>query len=128
LILDSSAVMAVLFGEQGHERLEEAMEAAEVLGIGAPTLFETSMVSVGAFGLHGQALVSSFVERWHLVVAPFDDRHRRVAADAFVRYGKGRHPAALNFGDCMSYAAAKVADAPLLFVGEDFAKTDVAVA
>ena len=51
-----------------------------------------------------------------------------MAAEAFIRYGKGRHPAALNFGDCLTYAAAKVAAAPLLFVGEDFAKTDVAVA
>lgn len=104
------------------------MEDAHVLGIGAPTLLETGMVAVGAFDLHGRALVSQFLEHWRVVVAPFDDRHRRVATDAFLRFGKGRHPAALNFGDCISYATAKVAGAPLLFVGDDFAKTDVAVA
>jgi ribonuclease VapC len=58
-------------------------------------------------------------------VIPFDDRHWSVAAEAFIRYGKGRHPARLNYGDCMAYATAKVAGAPLLFVGDDFAKTDI---
>ncbi len=128
MILDSSAVLAVLLREEGHERLEEAMEGADALGIGAPTLLETEMVAAGAFDLHGPALVSRFLERWQIVVTPFEDRHRRAATDAFIRYGKGRHPAALNFGDCLSYAAAKVAGAPLLFTGEDFARTDIDVA
>ena len=128
MILDSSAVLAVLLREAGHELLEEKMEDAAVLGIGAPTLVETGIVTLRAFDLHGQALVSQFMERWKVVVTPFDDRHRRVAMDAFIRYGKGRHPAALNFGDCLTYAAARVAGAPLLFVGDDFAKTDIPVA
>lgn len=128
MILDSSAVLAVLFAEQGHERLEQAMNGAAVLAIGAPTLLETAMVAAGKFGLHGRSLVSQFVEQWDVLVTPFDERHMRVATDAFLNYGKGRHPAGLNYGDCMTYATAKVAGAPLLFMGDDFARTDVAAA
>lgn len=101
---------------------------ASALGIGAPTLVEATMVAVGQFDLHGRALLAQFLERNQVAEIPFGERHWRVAAEAFVRYGKGRHPASLNFGDCMTYATAQIADAPLLFVGEDFAKTDVAVA
>lgn len=127
MILDTSAVAAVLFEEDGYEKLVEAMEGTE-LGIGAPTLVETGMVMVGRFDLHGRALLAQFLEQNRIVVVPFDSRHWALAAEAFIRYGKGRHPAALNYGDCMTYATARLAGAPLLFVGEDFAQTDVAVA
>ncbi|MEZ5078734.1 MAG: type II toxin-antitoxin system VapC family toxin [Solirubrobacterales bacterium] len=128
MVLDSSAVLAVLFREQGHERIEDAMRDAAVIAMGAPTLFETAMVAIGRFDLHGGALVAQFLERWGVEVTPFLDTHHKVALDAFIRYGKGRHPAALNYGDCMTYAAARLADMPLLFTGDDFAHTDVAVA
>ena len=105
------------------------MDAADVLAIGAPTLFETRMVAVGRFGQAvGRLAVDAFCDEWEVEVVPFDARHSRVAAAAFVRYGKGRHPAGLNYGDCMAYATAQVAGAPLLFVGGDFAKTDVVAA
>jgi len=128
LILDSSPVVGVLLREQGYRQLTETMNGADVLAIGVPTLLETTMVMVGTFGLHGRSLVSRFLEEREIVRIPFDQRHGSVAAEAFLRYGKGRHPAALNYGDCMAYATAKVADAPLLFVGDDFAQTDVAAA
>jgi ribonuclease VapC len=128
LILDSSSVLSVLFEEEGQDRVVDAIGAADLLAIGAPTLFETGMVAVGVFDLHGRALVAQFLERWNVLVIPFDRQHWQVAADAFVRYGKGRHPARLNYGDCMTYATARVADEPLLFTGDDFAKTDVAIA
>lgn len=128
MILDSSAILSVLFEEVGQDRLVDAMSDADVLAIGAPTLLETGMVAVGVFDLHGRALVSQFLERWGVVVVPFDARHWQAAADAFIRFGKGRHPAGLNYGDCMTYATARVAGQPLLFVGEDFARTDVAAA
>ncbi|HEV7769817.1 MAG TPA: type II toxin-antitoxin system VapC family toxin [Solirubrobacterales bacterium] len=127
MILDTSAVVSILFEEDGFPRLVEAMDGSE-LGIGAPTLVETAMVLVGNFDLHGRALLAQFMERNRIVVIPFDDRHRDAASEAFIRYGKGRHPAALNYGDCMTYATARVAGAPLLFVGEDFAQTDIAPA
>ena len=73
-------------------------------------------------------MVEEFLEGHGVVVTPFDGRHRAAAAEAFARYGKGRHPAALNFGDCMTYASARLAEMPLLFTGTDFAKTDLAAA
>jgi ribonuclease VapC len=125
LILDSSAILAVLFEGEGNERLVGALEGADVVGIGAPTLIETGIVAVKVFDLHGRSLVAQFLERWNVVVVPFGDRHERAALDAFIRYGKGRHPARLNLGDCMSYATASIAGEPLLFVGNDFAQTDL---
>lgn len=99
-----------------------------MLAIGAPTLFETGLVMVRAWDVRGRSLVSRFLEEKDISVLPFDERHWSVAAEAFIRYGKGRHPARLNDGDCMTYATAKVAGLPLLFVGEDFKQTDVAAA
>jgi ribonuclease VapC len=125
VILDSSAILSVLFKEDGHGRVLETLSDAEILAIGAPTLFETGMVAISAFDLHGRGLVSQFLERWNVLVTPFDARHWRVAADAFIRYGKGRHPARLNYGDCMTYATARLAAKPLLYVGDDFAQTDI---
>ena len=128
MILDSSAVLAVLFRERGESLVEEAMRDAEIVAIGAPTLVETAMVAAARDGLRGRALVAQFIERWDVVVTPFDDPHRKVAVEAFLRYGKGRHPAGLNYGDCMTYATARLAEMPLLCMGEDFAKTDLRVA
>lgn len=125
MILDSSAVLAVLFRERGHERIAEAINDADVLAIGAPTLVETGIVAVRAFDLHGRALVSQFLEQKQVTVIPFGEDHWGVAGEAFIRYGKGRHPARLNYGDCMTYATARVADLPLLFVGNDFSQTDI---
>lgn len=125
MILDSSAILSVLFKEEGHRRVVGTLDTARILAIGAPTLFETGMVAVGAFDLHGRALVAQFLERWDVLVTPFEARHWQVAADAFARYGKGRHPARLNYGDCMTYATARLAEMPLLYVGDDFGQTDI---
>jgi ribonuclease VapC len=125
MVLDSSAVIAVVFREKRHERLEEAMAAAHSIAIGAPTLFETALVATRVLDERGKDLVAQFLADWGVEVTPFDRRHWRVATDAFTRYGKGRHPAKLNYGDCMTYASARVAGVPLLFVGNDFAKTDI---
>lgn len=125
MILDSSAVHALLREEPGHQVLYPYLEAADGLAIGAPTLFETSLVALRRYGDDGVALVERFLGAWEVEVIPFDERHWHVATGAFARYGKGRHPAALNFGDCFSYATASVAGKPLLFVGADFARTDI---
>jgi ribonuclease VapC len=125
LILDSSPVVAALFREQGYRRFEQAMDDADLLAIGAPTLLEVNMVIAGAFGEHGRMLVSQFIDERGVLRIPFADRHAGVASEAFVRFGKGRHPAALNLGDCLTYATAQIADEPLLFVGDDFSRTDL---
>jgi ribonuclease VapC len=127
LILDTSAIAGVIFRERGHHRLETLMED-QPLAIGAPTLVEATIVMVRKFDLHGRALLAQFLEHNRVLTLPFAAGHWQLAAEAFIRYGKGRHPAALNYGDCMTYATAKLAEAPLLFVGEDFAKTDLQAA
>jgi ribonuclease VapC len=128
LILDSSAVVAVVFGEPGNEELEEKMRDAEVLAIGAPTLVETGMVLIGRYGNTAHSTIARLREKLGIVVIPFGDTHWGVAAEAFSRFGKGRHPAALNYGDCMTYATARLAGRPLLFIGNDFAQTDIEAA
>jgi ribonuclease VapC len=128
LILDSSAVVAAVSGEPGHEELERRMREADVLAIGAPTLVETGVVLVGAYGETARATIARLRERLEIVIVPFGASHWEAAAEAFRRYGKGRHPARLNYGDCMAYATAWVADEPLLYIGDDFARTDIKAA
>jgi ribonuclease VapC len=125
VILDSSAVVAVLLRESRQEELATKLGTAKVVAVGAPTLFETGMVMVGAMGEPGRGLIAQFLESFEVEVIPFGDSHWRVAVEAFSRYGKGRHPAKLNYGDCMSYAVAQVAEEPLLYIGDDFAQTDI---
>lgn len=128
MILDSSALVAVLQEEVGHEELAQKMREADTLAIGAPTLAETGIVVVRQSGDSGQAAVARFRAALDLVVIPFGESHQETAAQAFMRFGKGRHPAALNYGDCMAYATARVAGRPLLYIGDDFAQTDVEAA
>lgn len=128
MILDSSAVVAVLLRESSHGELLLKLESAELVAIGAPTLFETGMVMVGAVGERGRGLTSQFLESFEVEVIPFGDLHWQIALQAFARYGKGLHPARLNYGDCMAYATARVIEEPLLFVGDDFPQTDIEAA
>lgn len=96
--------------------------------IGAPTVLETAMVLVSRMGTTGARALSDFLAVYRVALLDFGDEHVEVAVGAFLRYGKGRHAARLNFGDCMAYATAKLAGAPLLFVGRDFAETDIEAA
>jgi ribonuclease VapC len=73
-----------------------------------------------------RSLLARFLSEASIAIVPFGESHYGAAVDAWLRYGKGRHPAALNFGDCLSYAVARLANEPLLFVGDDFAQTDIA--
>lgn len=127
MILDSSALIAILLREPGHERLLALIAEADVVGLGAPTLTETAIVMTARLGAPGKALVARLVQEADLLVIPFADDHWPVAVDAFQRFGTGRHPAGLNFGDCLTYAIACLADQSLLCLGVDFAKTDLSV-
>jgi ribonuclease VapC len=128
VILDSSAVVAILLREPDHERLLERLAQAEMAAIGAPTLTECGIVLSARLGAQGKTLLARFVEEAALTAIPFTAEHHSAALDAYLRYGKGRHAAALNFGDCMTYATARLAGAPLLCIGEDFARTDLPLA
>jgi ribonuclease VapC len=128
VILDSSVVVAIALREPGYEGLVEKLQSTDALGIGTPTLTEAGMVLSARLGVEPQALMDRFLRDFGVVAVPFGEHHWREALDAFRRFGKGRHEAALNFGDCMSYAVARLAGQPLLFVGDDFPRTDIEVA
>jgi len=125
VILDSSAIIAILLKEPGYEGVRERLAASERTAVGAPTVVESSMVLCSRVGRAGKTLLARFLQEADVDVVEFTAEHWTVAADAFVAYGKGRHPAGLNFGDCMTYATAKVADEPLLCLGDDFPRTDL---
>ena len=125
MVLDSSAIVAVLLKEPGYERLTAAMERADSIVVGAPTLLESSMVLTSAIGQDARPLILSFLRGIEAQVVPFGEEHANAAATAYLRFGGKRHPAGLNFGDCMSYAVAAVAGMPLLFKGKDFERTDI---
>ena len=125
MIVDSSALVAVVRNEPEALALSTALGHAIEIGIGAPTLVETSIVLTTRVGSAGRMLLGRLLDELGVSTIPFDDRHWRVAADAFARFGKGRHPAALNFGDCMTYATARISGWPLLCIGGDFAQTDI---
>lgn len=128
MILDTSAIVAVLQREAEAPRIEAALVAAERVRLPTPAYLECCIVLAGRRGPGALESLDRFVSRYRVALVPFTDDHARLARDAFLRFGKGRHPAGLNFGDCMSYAVAKAEGLPLLFVGEDFARTDVAAA
>jgi ribonuclease VapC len=127
VVVDSSALLALVFREADANAIEEALAEADVVAIGAPTLAETAIVLAAKIGEDSRALVAMLVDQLALAVVPFTAAHGREAREAFLRFGRGRHPAALNFGDCLSYAVAKLAQQPLLFVGDDFRRTDLMV-
>ncbi len=125
MIVDTSAVIAIMQQEPATDRLIGLMAEAPALGIGAPSLAETALVLGSRLQRDAQDLVSRFIQEFDIEPIPFGPLHWKVASAAAAKFGKGRHPAKLNFGDCMSYAVARIADKPLLYTGEDFAKTDI---
>lgn len=125
MILDTSAVVAVVLREPEFERLLDQVGAARVVAIGAPTLAETGIVLRARLGTEVRGLLARLLQEWQAVVVPFGQDHWQEALDAYSRFGRGRHKAALNFGDCLSYAVARVSGEPLLCTGRDFAQTDL---
>lgn len=132
MTLDSSALLAVLFSEPGYLSLVDQMLEAEVLRVGAPTLVETSLVFESRRGPLSRSDrtkrhddVQELVNELGVTVVPFGESEWHRAVEAFERYGRGRHKAGLNFGDCLAYATAAVAGDALLYVGDDFKHTDL---
>ena len=125
MVLDSSAIVAVHLREPGYQRLIQQIEAAGAVVIGVPTFLETAMVLTARLGQDARPVISAFLRRLEAIIIPFSEEHLDAAVTAFIRFGRGRHPAALNFGDCMAYAVASVAGMPLLFTGADFTRTDI---
>jgi len=126
MIVDTSALLAVLQDEADRRSFNEAIEAADSVALSVASFVETSIVIEARHGADGLRALDRFIERAGIVVAGVDLEQGKLARDAFSRFGKGRHAAALNFGDCFAYALAEVLGEPLLFKGEDFARTDIA--
>jgi ribonuclease VapC len=125
MVVDSSALVAILLEEPGHKQLFQKAADSEVTVVGAPQALETAIVVFGRFRKDARFLLDGLLRSMGAEVVPFDRDHYDAAISAFLRYGKGRHRAALNFGDCMSYAFARVSGLPLLYTGDDFSKTDI---
>ena len=128
MILDSSAILAILLRERHHEGIVDAIASAQQLAIGAPTLTETAIVLENRIGENARSILIHFIHEWKIEIIPFGEQHWQEAVMAYSRYGKGKHRAALNFGDCMTFAVAKLSGQPLLCTGNDFPKTDLPLA
>lgn len=124
--VDSSVFVALINREPDAERLVVVLRSKRRRYMSAGNYLECAMVADGRFG--GRAQLDGWLARERVEVTPVDLHLARIAADAFAQFGKGRHPAGLNFGDCFAYALAKSLNAPLLFKGDDFARTDIASA
>jgi ribonuclease VapC len=126
IVIDTSAVIAILRGEPEKAAFVEAIEAAHPRLISAVSLQEASMAALGGGADHRAfALVDALLASLAIDTAPYDADMAALAREAFAAFGKGRHSAGLNMGDCASYALARAAGFPLLFKGADFARTDI---
>jgi ribonuclease VapC len=122
--VDTSALLAVIFQEPEALSFRTALIDSDCVAIG-PSLIEAFMVMSGREISNVEGELAGLVQDTALSIIPFDQNMTTIAQQAFLKYGKGRHPAKLNFGDCMSYALAKSLGIPLLYKGNDFALTDI---
>jgi ribonuclease VapC len=125
VVLDTSALLAMLLGEPERDAFIAALATADDPLISAATLVEASIVTEVKVGAAGVADLDALLGAAAVRCVAVDEAQARLARDAFARFGRGRGPAALNYGDCFAYALARAMDRPLLFKGEDFEKTDV---
>jgi ribonuclease VapC len=127
MVIDTSALVAILQFEQNRPELLRKV-LLEGASMAAPNALETHMVLRKLYADRTASVIKEKFGELGIVVVPFSPEHTEEATRAFDRFGKGRHPAGLNFGDCIAYALARVSGQPLLFTGDDFSKTDVRVA
>ena len=125
MVVDSSALMAILLAEAEERAFRGAIRTAANRLMSGPTRVECGIVALARRGDTGLEQMQALIEQIQLEVVPLSSEHTRLAIEAFRRFGKGRHPAGLNFGDCFSYALAKATGEPLLFKGADFSQTDI---
>ncbi len=125
MVIDASAVIAILLAEDDAERYARAIEAAANPRMSAASYLEAAVVIDNRGDVLARREFNRFIRRAGIEVVAVDLEQAEIARQAYLDFGKGRHPAGLNFGDCFSYALAKVIDEPLLYKGEDFSRTDV---
>jgi ribonuclease VapC len=125
MVVDTSALVAILLRETDAVNFDRTLADAPMRLMSAVTRVELSFVIEGRYGEPGRADLERLLNDVRIEVAAVTPHHAELAIEAFRRFGKGRHPAALNIGDCFSYALAKMTDQPLLFKGNDFSQTDI---
>ena len=126
MVVDSSALIAVLLAEPEQSEFARILAKSDVTYMSNANVLESIQVAVGKLGEIGRNHLEILIAESQISVVGFDKQQLAHAIDAFMRFGRGRgHPAKLNFGDCMAYALAKSLDAPLLYKGNDFAQTDI---
>jgi ribonuclease VapC len=128
MILDTSAIIAILFAEDDAEIYAQAITRADSCRLSAATFVETAIVVESQTKNNGSRQLDAFIRRAGIAIDPVTEEQAHIARQAFIDFGKGRHPAGLNYGDCFSYALSKATREPLLFKGKDFAKTDLSAA
>lgn len=126
MIIDTSAVLTILFAEDDAVRFADAIASAEVRLISAANYLEAGIVVDRQIGAAAGRQLDALVARAAIRVEPVTREHADIARQAYLDFGKGIHPAGLNFGDCFAYALSKATGLPLLFKGRDFAQTDIA--
>lgn len=126
IVLDTSALIAIINSEPEAADLVDAIGRADTALLSSASYVEAAMVASRWAG--GRDALDRWLAATGVVITPVDEAQARLAADAFIKFGKGRHPAGLNFGDTFAYALAKSRDCLLLFKGDDFERTDVRVA
>lgn len=125
MVIDTSAVIAILFGEGDAERYSTAIDIDPTRLMSAASVLEACLVVERELGEEGNRELDLLLLKIGMETIAFNEAQLQVARHAFRQYGKGRHPAGLNFGDCFSYALSRTSGEPLLFKGDDFSKTDV---
>jgi ribonuclease VapC len=128
IVADTSAIMAILYDEPEAAKMRQALHAAKSALISAANVLELQLVIAGARSRTGWQQAADLLRQYNIAIHPFDERQLHLAREAALKYGKGRHKAKLNFGDCFAYALAKSEGVPLLCTGRDFAHTDLEMA
>ncbi|MBS9477644.1 type II toxin-antitoxin system VapC family toxin [Ancylobacter radicis] len=128
MILDTSALVAILYREPEAAAFAQRIHDADICRISVATHVELSMVIENQLGPEGMRQAEAFFRRAGIVIEPVTVEQGELARQAFLDFGKGRHKAGLNFGDCFAYALAKATGEPLLFKGNDFSQTDIVAA
>jgi ribonuclease VapC len=125
IVVDSSALISVLLGEPESQQISTAILEADERQVSTFSILESNIIAFSRKGQRGQLDLDALFQELDLTAVPFDAEQAQIARQAWNRFGKGRHPAALNIGDCCSYALARSVGAPLLCKGNDFSQTDL---
>ncbi|MCG3191043.1 MAG: Ribonuclease VapC [Thermoanaerobaculia bacterium] len=125
MVIDTSALLTILLDEAGAEAVELALASDPTRLVSAASALEAMIVVEARFGEPGGRELDLLLHKAQIDIVAFDAGQLETARAAFRRFGKGRHSAGLNFGDCFSYALARTSGEPLLFVGKDFSRTDI---